>query len=49
MTMGRKIIIVDAYRKHSQHMTKKDLNLLKTVIAAKDDYLHRAKMGSYYL
>jgi len=48
MTVGKKIIIVDAYRKHSQQMNKKDLQLLKTVIAAREDYLHRAKVGTYY-
>lgn len=48
MTVGRKIIMVDAYRKHSQQMTKKDLHLLKTVIEAKEDYLHRVKVGTYY-
>src|SRR5665213_3439175 len=48
MTIGKKIIIVDAYRKHSQQMTKKDLNLLKTVIVAKNDYLSRTKAGTYY-
>jgi len=48
MTIGKKIIIVDAYRKHSQQMTKKDLNLLKTVIVAKNDYLQRVKAGTYY-
>ena len=48
MTMGSKIIIMDAYRKHSQQMTKKDLRLLKMVIAAKEDYLRRVKAGTYY-
>ena len=48
MTIGKKIIIVDAYRKHSQQMTKKDLNLLKTVIVARNDYLSRTKAGTYY-
>src|SRR5581483_11284165 len=41
MTIGRKIIIVNAYRKHSQQMSKKDMNLLKTVIVAKNDYEKR--------
>ncbi len=48
MTTGRKIIIVDAYRKHSQEMTKKDLNLLKTVVVAKHDYQNSVKAGTYY-
>lgn len=48
MTIGRKIIILNAYRKHAAAMTKKDLNLLKTVIAAKVDYDHSIKTGTYY-
>lgn len=48
MAIGRKIIIVDAYRKHSQQMTKKDLRALKMVITAKADYLRRIKEGTYY-
>lgn len=48
LTVGKKIIIVNAYRKQSQQMTKKDIALLKTVIAAKHDYLSRVKGGTYY-
>lgn len=48
MTVGRKIIIVNAYRKHSQKMTKKDVHFLKTVLAAREDYLHRVNAGDYY-
>ena len=48
MTEGRKIIIIDAYRKHSQQMAKKDLNQLKTVIETKGNYLYRIKAGTYY-
>jgi len=48
MTIGRKIILVDAYRKHSQQMTKKNLRLLQSVIRAKADYLFRVKGGTYY-
>ena len=48
MTSDRKIIILSAYLKHSQQMSKKDLNLLKTAIAAKHDYLSRVNAGSYY-
>jgi hypothetical protein len=48
MTAGRKIIIVDAYRKHSQQMTQKDLRRLRTVVAAKNDYLARVREGTYY-
>jgi hypothetical protein len=48
MTMGRKIIILDAYRKHSKKMAKKDKNLLKTVIIAKHDFENSVKAGLYY-
>jgi len=48
MTAGKKIIVVDAYRKHSQQMTKKDRHLLKTVILAKKDYLFHVERGTYY-
>ncbi|OGR87007.1 MAG: hypothetical protein A3A86_04720 [Elusimicrobia bacterium RIFCSPLOWO2_01_FULL_60_11] len=47
-TVGKRVIIIDAYRKHSQKMTKKDINLLKTVIASRNDYLSRVKGGIYY-
>src|SRR5262245_61551897 len=43
MTAGKKVIILDAYRKHSQQMTKKDFDLLKTVVQAKNDYHYRVK------
>ena len=48
MTAGKKIIIVDAYRKHSQKMGKKDLNLVRTAIKAREDYLDRIQRGTYY-
>lgn len=48
MTVGKKIIIVNAYRKHSQQMTKKDLNLVRVAVTAKNDYLKRVKEGTYY-
>jgi len=48
MTVGRKVIIVDAFRKHSQQMAKKDLNLLKTAVLARNSYLDRTKEGAYY-
>ena len=48
MAVGKKIIIINAYRKHSQQMTKKDLQLLKTAIDAKGNYLKRLKEGTYY-
>lgn len=48
MTAGRRIIILDAYRKHSQEMMKKDLNLLKSAVHAKNDYLNSVAKGTYY-
>lgn len=48
MTVGRKIIILDAYRKHSQKMTRKDLNVLESAINAKKDYIKRVEEGRYY-
>jgi hypothetical protein len=48
MTIGRKIIIVNAYRKHSQQMTKKDRNLVTIAMNAKNDYLKRVEEGTYY-
>jgi len=48
MTFGRKVIIVDAYRKHSQQMDKKDRNLLKAAVRARNSYLHRVEEGTYY-
>ena len=48
MTIGRKVVIVGAYRKHSQQMSKKDLNLLKAAVRARISYLHRVEEGTYY-
>jgi superfamily II DNA or RNA helicase len=48
MTLGRKIIILGAYRKHSQQMNKKDLRLLHGAIRARTDYVFRMQEGSYY-
>ena len=47
MTLGAKIIIVNAYRKHSQQMTKKDRHVLKAVIEARKSYLSRTNTGVY--
>ncbi len=48
MVAGKRIIILGAYRKHSQQMTKKDLNLLQSAVDAKHDYLKRTGEGTYY-
>lgn len=48
MTVGAKVIITNAYHKHSQKMTKADLRCLKTAVDCKRDYLRRVKEGTYY-
>ncbi len=45
---GAKVIITNAYYKHSQQMKKIALECLKTVIRYKQDYLRRVKEGIYY-
>lgn len=47
-TAGAKVIITNAYHKHSQQMTKADLEHLKLAVRCKNDYLTRVKGGSYY-
>ena len=48
MTVGNKVIITNAYHKHSQQMTKMDMECLKTAVRYKQDYLRRIKEGTYY-
>jgi phage-related protein len=48
MTIDAKIIVTNAYHKHSQQMTKADLECLKTAVRRKQDYLRRAMDGTYY-
>jgi len=48
MTIGAKVIITNAYHKHSQQMTKVDMECLKIAIRYKQDYLNRVKEGNYY-
>jgi len=48
MTVGGKIIITNAYRKHSQRMTRQDLRILQTAVNFRSDYLRRVKEGTYY-
>lgn len=48
MTMGKKIVIANAYRKHSQGMTRQDLRILQTAVNFRSDYLRRVKGGTYY-
>lgn len=45
---GRKVIITNAYHKHSQKMTKLDLQQLKISARYRDDYYQRFKEGTYY-
>ena len=47
-TEGSKIIITNAYHKHSQQMTKADMECLKIAVAYRHDYLKRLKEGTYY-
>lgn len=47
-TAGAKVIITNAYHKHSQQMTKADLEHLKLAVRCKNDYLARVKGGTYY-
>jgi phage-related protein len=45
---GRKIILLNAYQKHSQKMTRLDREALASAIRMKEDYERRAKSGEYY-
>ncbi|MEK7383208.1 MAG: hypothetical protein AAB262_07965 [Elusimicrobiota bacterium] len=48
MTIDAKIIITNAYHKHSQKMTKADMECLQAAVRSKQDYLRRVKEGTYY-
>ena len=48
MSAGRRIIITNAYRKHSQRMAKPDLEKLKIAAAYRRDYLRHVEEGTYY-
>lgn len=45
---GSKVIITNAYHKHSQKMTKLDQEQLKISAKYRVDYLERIKEGTYY-
>ncbi|HVA65375.1 MAG TPA: hypothetical protein VNK24_00435 [Elusimicrobiota bacterium] len=47
-TAGAKVIITNAYHKHSQQMTKADLEHLKVAVRYRHDYLKRVQEGTYY-
>ena len=48
MTTDARIIITNAYHKHSQQMTHADIGCLKTSVRYQQDYLRRVKEGTYY-
>jgi hypothetical protein len=48
ITEGAKVIVTNAYHKHSQQMTKKDLEHLKIAARYREDYLRRKKEATYY-
>ena len=48
MATGAKVVITNAYHKHSQQMTRADLECLKTAVRYKRDYLRRVGEGTYY-
>ena len=47
-TDGAKVILTNAYHKHSQQMTKADLESLKIAVKYRQDYLKRARGRTYY-
>jgi len=47
-TEGRAIIITNAYRKHSNKMTRADLEILAVSAKNRQDYLRRTQEGTYY-
>lgn len=48
MTVDAKIIVTNAYHKHSQKMTKADMECLRIAVSRRQDYLARAQDGTYY-
>lgn len=47
-TIDAKLIVTNAYHKHSQKMTKADMECLRGAVRRKQDYLRRAQDGTYY-
>lgn len=47
-TEASTIIMTNAYHKHSQKMTKQDLEELRIAVSYRQDYLRRLKEGTYY-
>ncbi len=48
MSQGAKIIITNAYHKHSQKMTRIDREQLGIAVRYRQDYLQRVKEATYY-
>lgn len=47
-THEAKVIVTNAYHKHSQKMTKADLEYLNIAVRYKQDYLRRVEEETYY-
>lgn len=47
-TAGAKVVVTNAYHKHSQQMTRADLEELKLAVRYRNDHLTRLKEGAYY-
>src|SRR5438552_3860223 len=47
MTINKKVVVTNAYQKHSQKMTKQDLGVLKVAVRYRNDYLSRLLGGTY--
>ena len=48
MTKGKRIVVTNAFYKHSQKLTKQDRETLGTAMRYKEDYFERNKRGEYY-
>ncbi|OFZ78271.1 MAG: hypothetical protein A2583_02305 [Bdellovibrionales bacterium RIFOXYD1_FULL_53_11] len=46
--IDRRVIILNAYQKQSQQMTRADRNVLAAAVKMKNDYERRTKAGEYY-
>ena len=47
-TAGAKIIVTNAYHKHSQKMTKIDMESVRIAVRCRQDYFRRLREGTYY-
>ena len=48
MTVNKKIAITNAYHKHSQKMSRQDLEKLEISVKYRTDYFRRTREGTYY-